>query len=277
MTKRLIKLLISLFVYSLDCLKKIIGSIAEVKQPSTCVILYYHVVKPEQRQKFARQLDDLLRLAKPVFADRSNTVVDGYNYAAVTFDDGYSSTLENALPELMIRNIPVTMFVPSGCLGQHPPWINKRSEEYQEVVMTAEHLRSLDINLISLGSHCITHQSLLQMNHEEAKKEIVQSKNDLERILKRPIESISFPHGAFNQLHVEVARQAGYKYVFSIIPNLYYFNSHKAIIGRVRIDPTDWPLESRLKILGSYRWLSFIINLKATIKRMFSPYLFLLA
>jgi len=262
MTKRFIKLLISIFVYSFDSLNKKIRSISGVKQPSTCVILYYHVVKPEQRHKFATQMEDLLKLARPVFAERLHRVIDGHNYVAVTFDDGYSSILENALPELMRRNIPVTMFIPSGCLGDHPPWIDKRSEEYQEVVMTAQQLRSLDTSLITLGSHCVTHRNLLQLSKEEAEKEIVQSKNDLERILGMPIESISFPHGAFNQLHVDMARQAAYRYAFSILPELTDMCSDNFIMGRVRVDPTDWQLEYQLKLLGAYRWLVWIAALK---------------
>jgi peptidoglycan/xylan/chitin deacetylase (PgdA/CDA1 family) len=255
MTKRLIKLLISILVYSFDCLNEMIKLIAGLKRSSTCMILYYHVIKPEQRKRFSKQMDELLKAATPTFADRLTLHGDGHKYAAVTFDDGYSSVLENALPELKKRNIPATLFIPTGCLGTHPPWIDKKTEEYREVVMTAEQLSSLDTKLTSIGSHCMTHQSLLELSYEEAKKEIFQSKKNLEDILNRTIESISFPHGAYNHLHVELAQQSGYKHAFSIIPEMIYLNSIPFIMGRVRVDPNDWHLESKLKFAGAYRWL----------------------
>ncbi len=33
-------------------------------------------------------------------------------------------------------------------------------------------------------------------------------------------------------------------------------------MGRVRVDPTDWPLEFHLKLMGAYRWLPMAIALK---------------
>jgi peptidoglycan/xylan/chitin deacetylase (PgdA/CDA1 family) len=262
MTKRLIKILISIFVYIFDYAIKYIKSITGLKQPSTSVVIYYHVVKPEHREKFAKQLDILCRLARPLFADRTQIIIDRYNYVAVTFDDGYAGIIQTALPELISRNIPATIFVPSECIGCHPSWIDKESDEYREVVMTEEQLRSLDANYISIGSHCMTHQSLLNLSYQEAKNEIVESKKKLEEILNRKIESLSFPHGEFNESHVKLAHQAGYKRVYSILPTYAFSTPSEFVTGRVRVDPTDWPLEYRLKILGAYRWQAFLHKVK---------------
>ena len=71
--------------------------------------------------------------------------------------------------------------------------------------MTAAQLNSLDKKLVLIGSHCITHQNLLQIGYDEARKEIIQSKKELEDMLNTPIETISFPHGDFNQTHIDLA------------------------------------------------------------------------
>lgn len=262
MMKRLVKLCVSSLVYIFDypvrrC-KKAIG----VKEPSTCVILYYHVVTPQQRERFASQLDDLIRWARPISLEHPESMTDGCHHAAVTFDDGYMSFLENALPELRKRNIPVALFVPSGCLGQHPPWIDKDDPEYQEVVMSAEQLKDLDSKYITIGSHCATHPNLLNLRDDFAKEEIFRSRDDLQRLLGQDIKFISFPHGAFKEIHVEYARAAGYKRAFSIIPSLAFQRGNDYMAGRVRVDPTDSKLEFRLKLLGSYRWLPFAFAVK---------------
>lgn len=254
-----------MLVRCIDILKQTKNYLWGSNNTPTCVILYYHVVRPEYRERFSRQLDDLLRFANPISADSRINTHGGNHYAAVTFDDGYASILENALPEMMKRNIPFTIFVPTGCLGHHPPWIHRGSEEYSEIVMTAEQLGSLDTNVVSIGSHCITHRNLLELTPDEANREILDSKIYLENILNKTISSISFPHGAFDQSHIQMARNAGYECAFSILPQLNDLNGHEFIKGRVRIDPTDWRFESQLKMLGAYRWLTGFISFKKQI------------
>jgi hypothetical protein len=40
--------------------------------------------------------------------------------------------------------------------------------------------------------------------------------------------------------------------------------------GRVKAEPTDWPLEFRLKLLGAYRWLPYAIKWKFMILSRFA-------
>src|SRR4030042_6893159 len=107
MTKRLIKFLISLLFWAVDQVTKFMLSAFGRKRHGTCVVLYYHVVKDEQHRRFARQMDDLVRLTKPISLEKSLNLEPGDHYAAVTFDDGCRESLHNALPELEKRAIPV--------------------------------------------------------------------------------------------------------------------------------------------------------------------------
>jgi hypothetical protein len=77
--------------------------------PGRCVVLQYHAVPLELREKFAKQMDIVLRCATPVRADSDAPLTGSENYVAVTFDDGLTSFLENALPELEIRKIPAAL------------------------------------------------------------------------------------------------------------------------------------------------------------------------
>jgi peptidoglycan/xylan/chitin deacetylase (PgdA/CDA1 family) len=95
-----------------------------------CVVLYYHAVRPEERASFGRQMDELLSIGSPIRADRREPLQPGRRYVAVTFDDGFVSVVENALPELRDRRIPCTIFVPTGSLGTRPSWLNSRTPGY---------------------------------------------------------------------------------------------------------------------------------------------------
>jgi len=264
--KRIIKLIISLFVFVFDCISGWFQSLLK-KDKATCVILYYHTVYPGEIESFAQQMDDLLRWTKLICINDIDKIKPGGRYCAVTFDDGFTCVLDNALPELSRRNIPATIFVPSGCLGQQPPWLDERNIDHKNIVMTELQLNSLDNNLVCIGSHCRIHQNLLQISQDEARREIIQSKKEIEDILNTPIENISFPHGDFNQTHIDMAIQAGYRQAFSILPELIYAGSADFVRGRVKVDPSDWRIEYRLKLLGAYRWLPRAFTIKKKLRQ----------
>src|ERR1700693_6123061 len=81
-------------------------------------------------------------------------------------------------------------------------------------------------------------------------------------MLDRPIELFSFPFGGFTQTLVDICREAGYRRVFTTLPTLASTSPQNFAVGRVRADTTDWPLETRLKIAGAYRWLPLAFRLK---------------
>lgn len=261
-TKRIVKLIVSTIVFCFDCVKRGCMAMLGKKRPATCVILYYHSVRKSEKEKFARQLDEILHLAKPIWADRPDMMAEGYHHVAVTFDDGYRSFLENALPELQKRRLPVHMFIPAACMGSHPPWpLSDESEYMRETVMSVEEAKGLNADIIAVGSHCMTHRDLKLMKEEETQTEIIQSKIMLESTLGQKINTISFPEGSFDTRHVECARLAGYLRVYSIQPTLAFSSVDEYVTGRVRVDPSDSMLEFRLKALGCYRWLSIVSDI----------------
>jgi peptidoglycan/xylan/chitin deacetylase (PgdA/CDA1 family) len=230
--------------------------------PGTCVILYYHVLKDDHRKRFARQMDTLLRLANPISLNTRVELKSGKHHVAVTFDDGFEESLRNAIPELQKRKIPVMVFVPTGCLGLQAPWLNERQQRTEgRVVLCPDEIKELnERRLVSFGSHCVSHRPLPGLNDRESKEEISQSKIELENILGERVETLSFPYGAFERRHADWARQAGYTRVFSISPEFAFAQPNKLVTGRIRVDPADWAVEFRLKLLGAYRWLPMLLD-----------------
>jgi peptidoglycan/xylan/chitin deacetylase (PgdA/CDA1 family) len=256
--KRVFKLLISLLVRCCDVCRAGLLRLTGRKPIPSCVVLYYHGIPAPERHRFARQMDEVIRRTQPISAD-SRPVLNGKShYCAVTFDDGFVSVLENALPELADRRIPATLFVPTGSLGQSPSWI-KGARSSAEMVLSASQLAELKQNeLVTIGSHSITHPNFLAIDHAHAERELKQSKADLEALLGRPVILFSFPHGACNGATIEMAKGAGYRRVFTIEPEAMPPTTEEFVMGRVATGPADWPTEFRLKLLGAYRWLTWI-------------------
>jgi len=254
---RLVKCAISLGVYAASNVRAVLARILGKTPRGSCVVLYYHSVPASQVQRFAKQLDQLLRHVKPITVNESITLQSGTHYGVVTFDDGFENFYQYALPEMAKRRIPSLMFVISDAIGK-----SFGPAGCSEKVMSLEQLRNLPEDSVTLGSHTMTHPFLPALNLEDAAREISLSRSKLQEILNRRITLFSFPFGGMNPQLVEICREAGYERVFSTLPYFAFQTSDEFVTGRVRVDPTDWPLEFRLKLAGAYRWLPWAFELK---------------
>lgn len=260
---RILKLSISTVFLALCSVRETIGMLFSRSRPSSFVVLYYHSISEQHRIRFARQLDSLLRWATLVPADWEGPCQPGQRYISITFDDGLESVLENALPELAERRIPVTLFIVVESLGRLPIWISSDSDlPRPERVITLKQLRSLPSDLVAIGSHSLSHQRLTRLSEGEARKEICDSRERLRDMLRREVSLFSFPYGAFNNTLVHCCRDAGYSRVFTTLPRLAFTKPGGFECGRIAVEPTDWPWELRLKVLGAYRWLPIAFAVK---------------
>lgn len=209
-------------------------------------------------------MDLLLRLSTPIAAGEAAACRPGERCSAVTFDDGFESFVQNALPELKQRMIPVTMFIVVQSLGKAPTWIASSNSAIDDRVMSCEQVRQLPSHLVTIGSHSLTHPHLSKLPSPEARREICDSRVQLRNMLGKEIELFSFPYGDFNHDLIGHCREAGYKRVFTTLP--YLAGSDEFVSGRVSVEPTDWRLEFYLKVLGAYRWLPAVFAWKRGVK-----------
>lgn len=251
----------SLIVYLVDRLRRTTLKAFGQVSPGSAVILYYHAVPDELRARFAAQMDDVKRYAKPIYADNNHSLEPGNRYVAVTFEDGYQNVVDNAVPELAKREIPCTIFIVTDALGRVPNWIGY-SPALGGPIVSEENLKRLPSDLVKIGSHTLTHPILSRLTEAAARKEIVASRARLHDILKQEVDLLSFPYGAFNENIVQMSRQAGYRRVFTTLPYRAFRIADEYVVGRVKADPEDWVFEFRLKIAGAYRWLPFGFALK---------------
>lgn len=244
LARRLLLLAIGLLVRAGDGMGAVVRLHRSRPRPGSCTILYYHEVGPGQRRRFARQMDQLLRYARPVPADSKWPPHRCRRCAAVTFDDALAGLLHGALPELHQRGIPCTVFVPAGYLGRRPGWAFEPGREpagEARVMSAGELARIAQLPGVRVGAHGDRHLPLTRLGDGEALAELRRSKSRLEAVLQGPVSLLSFPHGAHTARHVAMARSLGYERVFSILPDGSGDGRDGFLAGRVRADPQDWP------------------------------------
>jgi peptidoglycan/xylan/chitin deacetylase (PgdA/CDA1 family) len=252
---RLLKLVISLGMALRDALA---GRLSRTRQSAgTCVVINYHAISNDSKSRFGKQLDLLLRLAKPIPAGKELHLEKDRRHVAITVDDVFQSFVANGLPELCQRNIPVTLFPPTGYLGRNSAWNDYGGEnKVGETVASADDLKAIaKLGNVDFGSHGVTHADLALLPEAGARQELQNSKKTLEGIVGREITAFSFPYGSCGARELRLASESGYKYFFDSTPQQMVSTLGEGLIGRVDVQPTDWNIEFRLKICGAYRWV----------------------
>lgn len=262
MIKRIVKLLIAIVFWSVE---KIVAFFRNANdKPGTCVVVMYHDVAAANHGHFVRQMEILPKLAKPIAIDSISKLQKARHHVAVTFDDGFATTIEMVLPVLTRNAIPTAFFIPTAHLGKEAVWLT--DEERRKLtgpILTAENLKLLSKNKgVTIGSHGMNHRRLTEIKDDDARKELAESKRQLENITGTKVKTHSFPYGVYDDRHVAMARKAGYNYVFTVEPTIVVGNQKSPVIGRVQVEPTDWLIEFNLKVLGAYRWHPYVSRLK---------------
>jgi len=108
---------------------------------------------------------------------------------------------------------------------------------------------------VDFGSHCVLHPDLPRLSEEEAVRELRESKAALEAMVGRNIVALSFPYGSYGPRELKLAAEAGYEFCFDSTPQSVSSAVRGGLMGRVSVQPTDWDIEFRLKLLGAYRWV----------------------
>jgi peptidoglycan/xylan/chitin deacetylase (PgdA/CDA1 family) len=266
--RRVLVLCASAAVFVVDQLRRRLGRLVGVSPAGTCVVLEYHAVPAEHRARFASQMDMLRRIAIPLPTDSRSALTPSRWHVAITFDDGLTSFLENAVPELEKREIPATVFVVTDRLGTVPNWTSYLPGGLAtEPMLDAEQLRALPANVL-IGSHGASHAKLTELNDAEARHEIEGSRRQLEAIIGRQVTLFSYPYGAFADHLNDYCKEAGYERIFTNLPVLAFTNPGEFVSGRVEAKPTDSSLEFRLKVAGAYRWLPYAFSLKRALRKV---------
>lgn len=129
---------------------------------------------------------------------KSGTRVFPERSVVITFDDGFESVYQNALPSLTKYGFSATIFLVAGHVGKVNNWADQPASIPQLTLANWSQIREMDRYGIEFGSHTINHPRLDQISLEEARVEICQSKSIIEQNLGHAIDFFAFPYGKFN-------------------------------------------------------------------------------
>lgn len=116
----------------------------------------------------------------------------------LTFDDGREDALSIVLPALLKRGMRGSFFVITGAVGR-PGYL------------TWDGVRALAAAGMEIGSHTVTHARLADLAGDRVDAELRQSRAELEKQLKRPVEALAYPYNSVRARIRRAAAAAGYR------------------------------------------------------------------
>ena len=163
---------------------------------------YFSVTGPSLERQLAQMRASTLHgqtLESILGSAENRSVVD--KSVAITFDDGYLSNYEIALPLLAAQGATATIFVVTSWVG------TKGYCGWSE-------LRALQQAGWSIQSHTRSHPFLSQLSESEVRAELETSKQDLEQHLGTPVVTLSLPNGDYPRKPLDrLIQESGYQWV----------------------------------------------------------------
>jgi peptidoglycan/xylan/chitin deacetylase (PgdA/CDA1 family) len=156
---------------------------------------YVRYIVPEA--DFRRQIRFLRESKLPVMNVTQSFSTAGRGGIVLTFDDGCETDLLTAAPILKDAGFNATFYITSGFLGTRG-------------YLLPGQVRELSDAGFEIGCHSMTHPYLDELGPSELKREIGETKSQLEEMIGRKVDHFSCPGGRWSPQVVEIARQAGY-------------------------------------------------------------------
>lgn len=198
----------------------------------------------------------------------------------ISFDDGKRSNL-TLVPIIEKYNVPVTVFVATEALHTGNYWWEFVREKYghfeqfkrrpyddfikelselkvlytpSRTAMTVDELQEFAKNdLVTIGSHTVTHPILTSVPDDVLEYELKASKEELEKLLGTTIDVFSYPNGNLRKREVELARNY-YKMAFTTQSKYPRLSDDLMLVPRIAL--TSQHLRNLLRVFRV--WQPFI-------------------
>jgi peptidoglycan/xylan/chitin deacetylase (PgdA/CDA1 family) len=279
------------------------AALARRRLSRSVLVLAYHNVVPDGARpagdlpnhlplaSFRAQLDALQETHDVVpLADFARDAPDSVRpRVAITFDDAYTGAIRHAVPELVRRGLPATLFVAPAFLGGRSFWWDALTDpsrggldpelrgralgelrgddatvrawargqgvaeggvpELLRAASETELMRAAGLPGITLGSHSWSHPNLTRLDPRELREELSRPLAWLHERVQRPLRWIAYPYGSYDRGVAEAAAAAGYEGGLAITG------------GWMRRPPGDPMALPRLNIPPGLSRLGFILRL----------------
>jgi peptidoglycan/xylan/chitin deacetylase (PgdA/CDA1 family) len=161
---------------------------------------------------------------------------------AVTFDDGYRSFLDVAVPLLSKHDVPVHVFVGVDHLASDPS-LHMSPGQVREVA---------SLPGVTVGAHGYRHVPLTTLSDDELRGELSVARRSLEDLLGHSIDTMSYPHGAHDERVHRAVAAAGYVAAACSDAGTFVSSEQKLHIPRIDLWGLDSPATVKRKVLGAW-------------------------
>jgi len=169
----------------------------------------------------------------------------------LTFDDGYTDNLTNALPIMQQYGFKGVIFLLGENTHKHNFW---DEDGANAPLLNAEGRKQLASAGWEIAAHGLSHCNLTECNEEQATLELSRSKEMLEKEFDRKVISFAYPYGKANSNIKELAQEAGYKYAVVIDENAgLHWEDDRLGLFRAYIFPEDGEPQLKKKSAWWYR------------------------
>lgn len=118
----------------------------------------------------------------------------------ITFDDGFRSVREAALPILKACNFTAIVFVVSRWVGRTNEWPGQPAWVPRQPLLDWQEIRELRDAGLEVGAHSRSHRSLAPLPAPEMVAEIGESKREIEQEIGCPVRAFAYPYGTVTPL-----------------------------------------------------------------------------
>jgi peptidoglycan/xylan/chitin deacetylase (PgdA/CDA1 family) len=238
-------------------------------------IFCYHDVSDEKeehhsplysttKELFLKQVSFLNKQFKFVSLDKiinQSKLNPNKNYAAITFDDGFKSVLDNAWPIIKEYKMPITLFINKRAIEEDRLWVsdyvfmNKKGENAerfiellgkynndfndfdnnykQRVYLNKEELYHLKGEGVSIQSHTLTHPVIARLSKEYLVEEINNNKNYIEKTFNSKAKHFAIPFGKKEHFNNVSLKSIFDKHLFAYTTNPNKIRNEKILYPRI--------------------------------------------
>ncbi len=208
-------------------------------------VLMYHSFKREdiffnvKESDFKKQINFLMEkgykfVSVEELLNNVKNKKDVYGYIAMTFDDGHVDFVDIALPILEQKNIPASLFWPTGIPNDMLP---VSSGKFCSILNTDQIRKISDSPILEFGSHGVSHKEFTKIKLSEAEEEIMDSKNTLSDITGRKIKYLAFPRGKYNKEILDLSKKY-FDACFSVEEGFISHKTNMLSVPRISVDST---------------------------------------
>ncbi|MDI3269737.1 MAG: polysaccharide deacetylase family protein, partial [Bacillota bacterium] len=218
------------------------GEEAVTSWPPVPILMYHQIGDPPpdhpwpdlyvSRETFAAQLDWLeekgfhpLTLKEVLSAWHEGRALPP-NPVVITFDDGYASTVEVALPLLQQHSFQATLFLQGNILGRPGAVTETMVQTWLQAGM-------------ELGSHTMRHLDLTRVSEKDREGEVGGSRSFLEKTFAVPVLTFAYPAGRSNEKARAMVEEAGYEAAVTTRPGCAQATDDLFLLPRLRISGGD--------------------------------------